>query len=232
MKYITQLNCKNRSGKYRSGRKVTGISFVRKESYLSGLHMDSNAGTNYRAKIGNLREKLIVTTNDSRIRLIQTEDYSLVNKYFGLKNTSMQIKASLSDDNRFVISGSEDGKIYLWHTSFKPSSSWLSVLSKHKNYTNCYYESIDVTETAVTAAIFAPSTTIYHTLMNHPKYYAMMRNREEDYDLSQISDMIRKFDPILSNHRIDNNSFSSRIIVAADYDGQIHIYLRQDKNIS
>ena len=40
---------------------------------------------------GNL---LLVTTNDSRVRLINMEDYSLMYKYKGLVNKSCQIRAS------------------------------------------------------------------------------------------------------------------------------------------
>ena len=53
------------------GRKVTGLEFV------------NNSGN-----------QLLVTTNDSRIRLINMEDFSMSFKYKGLANKSCQIRAS------------------------------------------------------------------------------------------------------------------------------------------
>jgi WD40 repeat protein len=225
MKYITQINCRNKSGSYRDGRKVTGISFIKKETPASA------SSEEYRPKVGSSRDKLIISTNDHRLRLIQTENYSLVTKYLGLKNSSMQIKASLSDDGRYVISGSEDGKIYCWMTSYTPRQSWLSMLSKHNNYTNQHYECLDITsnaEIAVTSAVFAPAATSYHLLFSHQH-----RSRVHDashQDLNAVDKIREKIDPILSANNVDVNDLSTRIIVATDYEGKIRIYTNQSQH--
>lgn len=65
-----QIDCRNRRGRLRKGRKVTGIVFV-------------NNGA-----------EMLVTTNDSRCRLISLDDFSMTFKYGGLRNNNMQIKAS------------------------------------------------------------------------------------------------------------------------------------------
>lgn len=58
--------------------------------------------------------KILVTTNDSRIRLYDLRDLSLVCKYKGLVNGSSQIRASVSHDNKFIACGSENSSFYLW----------------------------------------------------------------------------------------------------------------------
>lgn len=65
-----QIECKNRKGRLKNGRKVTGVVF------LSG------------------GSEVLVTTNDSRMRLFSLDDFSMPYKYKGLVNNNMQIKAS------------------------------------------------------------------------------------------------------------------------------------------
>lgn len=80
--------------------------------------------------------KMLVTTNDSRIRLYDTDDYSLSQKFkaYTYRNTSMQIKASFSDNRKYIISGSDDGKTYVWscsnETLNKSAFSFTSLFSK------------------------------------------------------------------------------------------------------
>lgn len=94
LKYNTQILVKNRHNK--KGKKVTGIE------PMPGMPLGE--------------ERILVTTNDSRIWIINMKDKSLVIKYKGIENSTMQIKASFSDDGRYVICGSEDGCVYLWCT--------------------------------------------------------------------------------------------------------------------
>lgn len=58
--------------------------------------------------------KLLVTTNDSRIRLINYSKKSLEVRYSGAENKSSSIKAHVNDNHSFIISGSEDGWVYIW----------------------------------------------------------------------------------------------------------------------
>lgn len=60
--------------------------------------------------------QLLVTSNDSRIRLYNLKDHSLICKFKGCVNNSSQIKASFNHDAKFIICGSEDHAMYLWRT--------------------------------------------------------------------------------------------------------------------
>lgn len=90
LRYRTQLECRNRSGRYSQGKKVTGLQFSPDGRYL------------------------LVTTNDSRIRLYRLDDYSMVGKFKGLANSELQIRATFSQDGTRIICGSEQDNVYIW----------------------------------------------------------------------------------------------------------------------
>lgn len=85
LKFFTQLHV----GKHHEKIKITGIESV-----------DDT--------------KILVTTNDSRIRLYDLRDLSLVCKYKGCTNISSQIRATVSPDNKYIVSGSENSSFYIW----------------------------------------------------------------------------------------------------------------------
>lgn len=85
LKFFTQLHV----GKHHEKIKITGIESV-----------DDT--------------KILVTTNDSRIRLYDLRDLSLVCKYKGCINISSQIRANVSPDNKYIICGSENSAFYIW----------------------------------------------------------------------------------------------------------------------
>lgn len=89
LKKKIKINCKNRTGVYAKGRKVTGIEFY-----------DETV--------------VCVTTNDSRIRFVNTQTGELLLKLKGHKNLDYLIRAVLSSDNKFLLSASEDGNCYIW----------------------------------------------------------------------------------------------------------------------
>lgn len=95
LNYITAIECKNRMGKYSKGTKITSIVFLDNTSVL-------------------------VTTNDSRIRIVNVEGRLVGSgtkqmKFKGHLNDNLQIKASLSEDMDYIIWGSEDGYVYIWN---------------------------------------------------------------------------------------------------------------------
>ncbi|KAF2104865.1 WD40 repeat-like protein, partial [Rhizodiscina lignyota] len=96
LKFKTQINIKS-SGRNAKPAKITSIQAT-------------NWGDDRRDV------KLLISSNDSRIRLYNFRDKSLEMKFKGHKNMASQIRASFSDDSRFVISGSEDRKTYIWST--------------------------------------------------------------------------------------------------------------------
>jgi len=100
LKYSTQINISGGKSitnpgdtserrKRRNNNKVTGIEGV-------------------------AERKILVTTNDSRIRLYDLRDLSLACKYKGYENVSSQIRASVSHDNKYLVCGSENSSFYIW----------------------------------------------------------------------------------------------------------------------
>ncbi|GAN03728.1 conserved hypothetical protein [Mucor ambiguus] len=104
LKYNTQVLVKNHH--HKRGKKVTGIE------PMPGMPLGE--------------ERILVTTTDSRIWIINMKDKSFVYKYKGVENLVMQ-KASFSDDGRYIICGSEDGCVYFWCTdqvNYSPFQHW------------------------------------------------------------------------------------------------------------
>ncbi len=91
MSYVTKFDCKNRKGFSKSGKKVTGIEFLE-----------------------NCSSEALVTTNDSRLRLINLDNFKMKLKYKGHQNKNLQIRASMTEEGDYIICGSEDGNLYIW----------------------------------------------------------------------------------------------------------------------
>lgn len=77
-----------------------------------------------------LKWNILVTTNDSKVRLIDLRKRKLVTRFKGSTNTSLSIVASLSDDNRYIISGSEDHWCYVWENNNAIINNRLRVAMK------------------------------------------------------------------------------------------------------
>lgn len=93
LKYHTQIHVRSTRGRNKTGRKISGIEPMPGE------------------------DKILVTSNDSRVRLYDLRDLNLSCKYKGYLNTSSQIKASFSHDGKYIIAGSENQCIYVWKTN-------------------------------------------------------------------------------------------------------------------
>lgn len=120
LNYITSIECKNRMGKYSKGTKVTNIIF-----------WDNT--------------EILVTTNDSRIRIVSVEG-GLVGadakqlKFKGHKNDNLQIKAEFSEDMDFIIWGSECGYVYIWNKKHEYIQDNTKLFQTHKKERNESYE--------------------------------------------------------------------------------------------
>jgi WD40 repeat protein len=90
LQYYTMIEARNRAGRHRRGRKVTGLAF----SPRGG--------------------QLLISTNDSRLRLVSMDDFSTVAKFTGLVNTNTQIRASFDGAGERIIAGSEDRRVLVW----------------------------------------------------------------------------------------------------------------------
>ncbi|KAI7868453.1 WD40-repeat-containing domain protein [Spinellus fusiger] len=103
LRYNSQMTVKSKNTK--KGKKITGIQTM----------FDSLTEEN----------RLLVTSNDSHIYLINAKDKSIIHKYKGAANESMQIRASFCDDHQYIVCGSDNNSVYIWETEqMKPSDSY------------------------------------------------------------------------------------------------------------
>ncbi|KAF2355217.1 WD40 repeat, partial [Trinorchestia longiramus] len=128
LKYNTQFNVRSARGKNPKGRKITGI--------------ESLPGEN----------KVLVTSNDSRIRLYGLDEHSEHCKYRGLSNVSSQIRASFSHDGKYIVAGSENQCIYLWKTHH----DYGKFNATARRDRNAYWEGVKAHSAVVTCALFSP----------------------------------------------------------------------------
>jgi hypothetical protein len=134
--YLTHLEVRHsRGGSKNSGKKITGLAFMPGDD-----------------------RKLLVTSNDSRVRVY--DGYALACKYKGHKNNNSQIRASFSPGAEFIVCGSEDENVYVWSTvnSFVPSIN--PIYTGYRRDKHSSYESFRANEKErsdiTTAALFAP----------------------------------------------------------------------------
>lgn len=128
-----QIYVRSSRGKNAKGRKITGI---RTTVFPPEIKDGSDV-------------YVLVTSNDSRIRLYSLKDKRLEMKFKGHQNSYSQICARFSDDGRFVICGSEDRKTYIW--SIKPKDSGQKEAPP--------VETFNPHSTIVTTALLAPAAT-------------------------------------------------------------------------
>jgi WD repeat-containing protein 44 len=136
--YSTSIAVRSSSGKHARGRKITGIEPI--------WTPDGS-------------EKVLITSNDSRIRVYDLKQKRLARKFRGASylNRTSQIRASVSEDGNFVIAGSEDAHVYIWDAGAGPSSllSLDTLQGKGKN-SDPPYEYWTAHPGTVTCALVAP----------------------------------------------------------------------------
>ncbi|KAI1174114.1 WD40-repeat-containing domain protein [Nemania sp. FL0916] len=132
LKYLSQLHVRSSRGKNAKGSKITGLQTM-------SLPPDNAEG----------EVKLLVTSNDSRIRLYNMADKTLEAKFKGHENSCNQIRASFSDDGAFVICGSEDRKAFIWSREIAGPEGREKRPGEH----------FEAHSDIVTTAIFAPTKT-------------------------------------------------------------------------
>lgn len=226
LKYQTQIHVRSAHGKNAKGSKVTGIQAI---AYPPD---DPNGDV-----------KLLITSNDSRVRLYNLRDKGLEMKLKGNENTCSQIHASFSEDAKYIICGSEDRKAYIWstrNTDFEKDRHPVEVFEAHP--------------AIVTTAVMAPTKTRQllsasgdplYDLCNPPP--VTLVSRSESHSSSKppshidhrpsdsgipttpaTPDISRPSKPEESPAYIARSTHpSGNIIVTADYMGHISVF-RQD----
>ncbi|KAI1085393.1 WD40 repeat-like protein [Whalleya microplaca] len=132
LKYHTQIHVRSSRGKNAKGSKITGIQTMT-------FPPDNPDGV----------VKVLVTSNDSRIRIYNLGDKSLELKLKGHQNLTNQIKATFSDDGNYILCGSEDKRAFIW--SFRPND--------YENKEKRPFEYFEAHSDVVTEAVFAPTQT-------------------------------------------------------------------------
>uniref|UniRef100_A0A8C8YPK7 WD repeat-containing protein 44 n=1 Tax=Prolemur simus TaxID=1328070 RepID=A0A8C8YPK7_PROSS len=190
LKYHTQIHVRSTRGRNKVGRKITGIEPLPGEN------------------------KILVTSNDSRIRLYDLRDLSLSMKYKGYVNSSSQIKASFSHDFTYLVSGSEDKYVYIWST-YHDLSKFTSV----RRDRNDFWEGIKAHNAVVTSAIFAPNPSLMLSL-DVQSEKSEGNNKDEDAEvLDATPSGIMKTD-------------NTEVLLSADFTGAIKVFINKRKNVS
>uniref|UniRef100_A0AC11CL87 WD repeat domain 44 n=1 Tax=Ovis aries TaxID=9940 RepID=A0AC11CL87_SHEEP len=190
LKYHTQIHVRSTRGRNKVGRKITGIEPLPGEN------------------------KILVTSNDSRIRLYDLRDLSLSMKYKGYVNSSSQIKASFSHDFNYLVSGSEDKYVYIWST-YHDLSKFTSV----RRDRNDFWEGIKAHNAVVTSAIFAPNPSLMLSLDVQSEKSEGNEKGEDAEVLETMPSGIMKTD-------------NTEVLLSADFTGAIKVFINKRKNVS
>ncbi|KAF2011526.1 WD40 repeat-like protein [Aaosphaeria arxii CBS 175.79] len=124
LKFQAQMHVKSTRGQNAKGSKITGIQ---------ALHWPPGKEKG--------EVKLLISSNDSRLRLYNLRDKALEMKFRGHENNCSQIKARVADDTGHIICGSEDRKAYIWSTSLpegeKKNQRPVEMFEAHNSITTC-----------------------------------------------------------------------------------------------
>ena len=220
LKAHSQIHVKSARGKNSKGSKVTGIDTIAIPQAT-----------------GPPEVKLLITSNDSRIRMYNLRDRTLEIKFRGNENSCSQIHASFSDDGKFVICGSEDRKVYIWPTgpSERPDVEKrpVEIFEAHSSIVTSA-----VMVSTKTRKLLAQSGDPVFDLCNPPPVTLVSRaesivSSKAPTNTSTNSDE-RAHDSASPKRAPETPAYLARhahadghIIVTADYSGQIKVF-RQD----
>ncbi|GAB1214476.1 hypothetical protein ATERTT37_003639 [Aspergillus terreus] len=209
LKAIAQIHVRSARGRNAKGSKITGIDTM---SFPCG---DTHGEV-----------KLLITSNDSRIRMYNFRDRTLEAKFRGNENTCSQIRASFSDDGKHIVCGSEDRRTYLWPTS-----------PVEKDSDKRAVEILDTQSAMVTAAIMAPSRTkqilgfsedpIYDICNPPPVMLGSQAEGAKENGSRTRNSTVSKLAHESPTYLSRSTHPDGNIIIVADYSGRIKV-LRQD----
>ena len=124
LKWQAQLHVKSTRGQNAKGSKITGLQAT---YWPPG------------SEVGEI--KLLVSSNDSRLRIYNMKDKSLDMKFKGHENNCSQIRATFVDSSGHIICGSEDRKAYIWSTGApegdKKDQRPVEMFEAHDSITTC-----------------------------------------------------------------------------------------------
>ncbi|XP_042232283.1 WD repeat-containing protein 44-like isoform X2 [Homarus americanus] len=193
LKYYTQIYVRSTRGKNAKGRKITGIEPLPGE------------------------DKVLITSNDSRIRLYDLRDLNLSCKYKGYSNMSSQIRAGFSHDGKYIVAGSENQCIYIWKTHHD-----YSKFSSARRDRNLYWEGVKAHSAVVTCAVFAP----------HPELvFSFIEQQQEILNKSgeQQQEQQHQHQQQQNQNKDSGTTNKGYALVSADFNGCIKVFLKKEK---
>lgn len=123
LSYSSSIAVRSPSGKNaKGGRKITCIEPL--------LPVEASATSKS-------AERVLITSNDSRVRAYDLRNKSMLARFKAktYSNRTSQIRAGISDDNTFIVAGSEassneGGQVHIWDASSQLSSAGKTMLAK------------------------------------------------------------------------------------------------------
>uniref|UniRef100_A0A8R1I6Y4 WD repeat-containing protein 44 n=1 Tax=Caenorhabditis japonica TaxID=281687 RepID=A0A8R1I6Y4_CAEJA len=185
LKYHTAVDVRSSRGKNSRGHKVTGLT----------SHGD----------------KLLVTSNDSRIRMYDIRDKALTCKFKGVQNDHSQIRAAFSPDGRHIICGSEDKFVYIWRSA--DISTSLSVRKDR----NSLWERVRTHNAPVPVAVFAPRPQVFFNMLDKREKHS--KKDSLDFNVGQSDSL----------NSMGNLTVTGHIIVSADLNGVIKVMVNRPR---
>lgn len=156
LKYSTQLHVRTSSSTSQVTSRAARSSGNRGSNKVTGIESINGGRSD--------EDKILVTTNDSRIRLYELRDLTLLCKYKGYVNGSSQIRASVSHDHKYIICGSENASFYIWRLKQNSNArkdrnnSWESARILNSSVGTQVLAPVNpVASSIITAATFAPA---------------------------------------------------------------------------
>lgn len=205
MRYYTQIECRNKTGTEKKGRKITSIRF-------SIIRTDEET-----SKVKKQQEHMLVTTNESRTRLYNMDDFSLVCKYRGASNSSMlQIGASCSEDGRHIICGSEDRTIVIWRLK---NDLVKKIFGQVRRDMCDSFEAFCATSSStVTVACFAPEHLVKvrkSLLSTSHEYPQALLSQEDTRKSASLEEPLQAEDAV---------GLNGALLLSAGFDGTVGIF--------
>ena len=182
--------------------------------YSYSFHVrNKNKKGSLKKKITNIKfltkNEILVTTNDNRIRIMNINDGSVIQKFKGHKNTEGMLKCDFCENYEVIISPSEDGYVYLWNIEKKRKLDIMNDVIININSTSDIYEKEKLNKKILNYEYFKPN-------YSERKEYCTQCLFLEGQNL------------INYNHKIYNNElliYIKNIIFLTTNKGNIHVIL-------
>ncbi|CBN77979.1 conserved unknown protein [Ectocarpus siliculosus] len=176
-------------------------------------------------------EQLLVTTNDSRLRLYNTDDFGMNAKYKGFANDTLQITATFSEDGKQIISGSENGKVYVWSTGVVAGTSPSTLPGVGGGGGGGRIPGVGASAAAATSPSPAVAPTQKDTNTRHESFHATSEAPKIVTTACFVPEStsracVRAVRGGLSGPVEESGGYGGCMILATDYNGCVRVYCK------